>query len=459
MTDQSHVLQSSQLTADHEVATRTHRTADRMCLAGRRDLVALLAASGLAISTWALFPSTVESGIYVPLPEASTPLVADVNSAMEGVDSAMEAVAGSPVYAARWINAKLEALKSTTYGSVTLRYPSPVVNVSLVPLRSKLQALLMMLHSQSGDLDPAALEAKLQALLMLPDSVLAEVMQHPDLADLNKMLDAVFLGTSNLSGVKTELDKIDVTSVPGTSEQIQVIKVSGTPAYTVHSPALIKGTEDSAVSPLSAPPPPGEPMTMASQFEAVAGLIASAFTLAPSSEPLPPPLPPPLAPARLSAPALMLAPSSEQFIPPPAPTLRIRLRIRPRLRRRRSRPVPRRRPSTTSTQGTGSSLGRRRQNGTPTILPRPILPQPIPRHRRRERRLHLLQAREAPPNQVASQVVEAKPRRTTMKAAARARSLRCRRIAAHITSCSTTTLSGLQLDQAPAGCRRPGYRH
>ena len=83
--------------------------------------------------------------------------------------------------------------------------PSPVANVSQVSVRSKLQALLMMLYSQSGVVDPAALEAKLQALLTLPDSVLAQLMDHPDLADLNKTLDAVFQGTTDLSGVKTEL--------------------------------------------------------------------------------------------------------------------------------------------------------------------------------------------------------------------------------------------------------------
>ena len=110
------------------------------------------------------------------------------------------------------INANLVSSKPTTYGPVTVGYSSPAVAVSLVPLRSKLQALLMLLYSQSGDVDPAALEAKLQALLELPDSVLAQLMEHPDLADLNQMLDAVFLGTSDLSGVKTELDKIDVTS-------------------------------------------------------------------------------------------------------------------------------------------------------------------------------------------------------------------------------------------------------
>ena len=116
------------------------------------------------------------------------------------------------------------------------------------PLRSKLQALLMLLYSESGDVDLAALEAKLQALLQLPDSVLALLIQHPDLADLNEMLDAVFLGTSDLSGVNAELDKIDVTSVPGPSEKIDVVKVSGKPTYIVHSPAVQEGTDTAAGS-------------------------------------------------------------------------------------------------------------------------------------------------------------------------------------------------------------------
>jgi hypothetical protein len=55
--------------------------------------------------------------------------------------------------------------------------------------------------------DPAALEAKLRALLKLPDSVLAQLMEHPDLASLNELLDAVVLGKSDLPGLKTELDK------------------------------------------------------------------------------------------------------------------------------------------------------------------------------------------------------------------------------------------------------------
>jgi hypothetical protein len=278
--------------------------------AGRREFLVLLA-SGVAISAWALFPSTVESGIYVPLPEMSAPSPADV---------AKEAAVAGPVTVYRLINAKLLSSKPTMYGSATVRNrgPGPVVNVSAVPLRSKLQALLMLLYSQSGDVDPAALEAKLQALLKLPDSVLAQLMQHPDLADLNKMLDAVFQGTSDLSGVKTELDKIDVTSVPTPTEQIDVIKVNGKPAYIVHTPAAQKLTENVAGSPVSVPPAPGAPVTVTvlSQVLAPAGLIASAFALAPSSEPMTSAP----TPSTLIATDFTAAPSSEPMTSAPTPT-------------------------------------------------------------------------------------------------------------------------------------------
>jgi hypothetical protein len=276
--------------------------------AGRRGFLVLLA-SGVAINAWALFPSFDESELYVRFPEPSTPSAAEVNSAREGV-------AGSTVIASM-ASAKLAPSKPTMYELVTVRYPSPAVNVSLVPLRSKLRALLMLLYSQYGGVDLAALEAKLQALLDLPDSVLALLIQHPDLADLSEMLDAVFLATSDLSGVKTELDKIDVTSVPGPFEKIDVVKVNGKPAYIVHSPAAQTGTENAAGPAVSAPPPPGAQVTVTvvSQVEAPADPSATAFTVAPSSEPVSPPP----APAALSATAFTVAPSSEQFTPSPAP--------------------------------------------------------------------------------------------------------------------------------------------
>lgn len=215
MTDHSHLRQPSPLTAIRKVANRPHRTTDRIYIAGRRGLLVLLI-SGIAIEAWALFPSTVESPNYVRLPQASTPSVADLSSAKKGLASNTLELARANV---SLMDAKLVSSGPTMYELGTVRYSSPVVNMSLVPLRSKLQALLMLVYSQSGEVDPAALEAKLQALLQLPDSVLAQLMEHPDLADLNKMLDDVFLGTSDLSGVKTALDKIDVTPVPGTFER------------------------------------------------------------------------------------------------------------------------------------------------------------------------------------------------------------------------------------------------
>jgi hypothetical protein len=42
---------------------------------------------------------------------------------------------------------RLVSSMPTMCRSATVRYPSPVVNVSLLPLRSKLQALLMLLYS------------------------------------------------------------------------------------------------------------------------------------------------------------------------------------------------------------------------------------------------------------------------------------------------------------------------
>jgi len=252
MADKSHVWQSSPLTAVPKVANRPRRTADRRYLKDGRACLVLVATAAVATNAWALFRLPDESGPDVPRVTASPPSAADVNSARQGV-------AGNPLElsranAFRLMDADLVSSEPTMDGPAAW-YPSPVANVSQVSVRSKLQALLMMLSSQSGVVDPAALEAKLQALLTLPDSVLAQLMDHPDLADLNKLLDAVFLGTSDLSGVKTELDKIDVTSVPGPSEKIDVVKVNGKPAYIVHTSAVQMRTVDAAGSPVSAPVP------------------------------------------------------------------------------------------------------------------------------------------------------------------------------------------------------------
>jgi hypothetical protein len=317
MADKSHVWQSSPLTAVPKVANRPRRTADRRYLKDGRACLVLVATAAVATNAWALFRLPDESGPDVPRVTASPPSAADVNSARQGV-------AGNPLElsranAFRLMDADLVSSEPTMDGPAAW-YPSPVANVSQVSVRSKLQALLMMLSSQSGVVDPAALEAKLQALLTLPDSVLAQLMEHPDLADLNKTLDAVFLGTTDLSGVKTELDKIDVTSVPGPSEQIDVVQVNDKPAYIVHTSAVQNETEDAAGAPVSAlPPPPGAPVTVTvlSLVQAPARPSASTFPVAPTSQQL---APPPPAPAALSASTFTVAPTSQQLAPPPRPT-------------------------------------------------------------------------------------------------------------------------------------------
>ena len=52
--------------------------AEARAATGSRRVFLVLLASGVAISAWALFPKTVERGIYVPLPETSTPTAADL---------------------------------------------------------------------------------------------------------------------------------------------------------------------------------------------------------------------------------------------------------------------------------------------------------------------------------------------------------------------------------------------
>ncbi|OBF41129.1 hypothetical protein A5724_06060 [Mycobacterium sp. ACS1612] len=313
MAHQFAVRQSSLWTAIHNVANRPDRTAAHLYIKDGRACLVLVATAAVAINAWALFPSRGGSGADVQLPTASPPSAA-VKSALDGVVGGGIRFQGDTLT----LNAAVRLSSEPTEYGPAAWYPSPAADVSQVSLRSKLQALLMLLYSQSDIGDPAALEAKLQALLTLPDSVLAQLLEHPDLADLKKTLDAVFLGTTDLSAVKTELDKIDVTSVQGPSEKIDVVNVNGKPAYIVHTSADQMGAMDAAGSSMSAlPSPPGGPVTVTvvSLVLAPARQVMSAFTVAPTTEQLAPPP----APVSLSASAFTVAPTTEQLAPPPVP--------------------------------------------------------------------------------------------------------------------------------------------
>lgn len=296
--------------ADNQVASRPDRRLPSTELRGNssqvemgqgRQILALLAASGVVIAAWAVFPSFVESRKYVPLPQASDSVASDaIDDPGQGVFQGFAAKAA--------VFKTMSASGQTTDVRIGLESSNRVVVVQQVPVRSKLQALLLLLV-QSDDIERPALEAKIRALLELPDLALAELVRHPDLAELSAMLDSVFLGTSDVSHVKAELDKISVTSVPSASERIQVIAVSGKPAYEVRTPVKAE-----LVAAAAAP--------LASSFDETSpGTVVTTLAQEPSIAPLPPSEPPPtpmFEQARFVAPALELAPSIDEA-PPPAP--------------------------------------------------------------------------------------------------------------------------------------------
>ncbi|MGE2714585.1 hypothetical protein ACQI4L_11050 [Mycolicibacterium litorale] len=214
-----------------------------------------------------------------------------------------------------------------------MQYSKAAASIDVLPLRSKLQALLMMLYSHAGDyIDPIALQAKLEALLKLPDPVLAQLLHHPDLEALNGALDAVFHGTSDMSAVVTELDKIDVVTTSGPTEQIDVVRVNGEPTYVVHSPIVQPAPGNVAGPTMSAmPQPPGEfrvvslvdAPTAVSTFAAASSVQPPAPAAEPMARAMPvammapdvEPVSPPLEATTWNAPTVTVAPSAE-----PTPT-------------------------------------------------------------------------------------------------------------------------------------------
>lgn len=240
MTEQSEIQPLPPLTAIREpkvgeraAAHPIGHSATPLGITGKRGFLVLLV-SGVAINAWALFPSAVESGVYVPFSQGPPPVSAEANPVR---DAAGDLSASTSRISFRLMDTARMPAVPASYGSFS--QASRALAVSMVPLRSKLQALLMLLCSRYGhDVDVAALELKLQALLRLPDSLLAQLIEHPDLVDLVTVLDAVFRDSNDLSGIRTELDKIGITSTTGPTEQIDIVTISGRQAYIVYSPAV-----------------------------------------------------------------------------------------------------------------------------------------------------------------------------------------------------------------------------
>ncbi|MGU3499873.1 hypothetical protein [Mycobacterium sp. C31M] len=278
-----------------------------------REIIAVLVVSGVVVSSWALFPSAIESTTYVPLPEVSLPGALSINQDEPGRQ------AGLPPIALSRNNVDVDANVISVAGKPQIRYASAVIDVSVIPIRSKLEALLRILHAQMDELDAAELGAKIEALLELPDSVLVQLLQHPDLVGLNVVLDSVFYGTSGVGDIKTQLDKVDVATVPGAGDQVQVVKVSEHVAFTVRTPTADEGVTTSIVAAESVPTAAEALMTVAVRFDELAGVIVSTFTTAapPPPAPLPAPAPMTMMAQFEFAPAPIAAPVSVDVAPPP----------------------------------------------------------------------------------------------------------------------------------------------
>lgn len=284
---------------------------DRKRIVDGRELLALGAASCVVVAAWAGFPSLVDGNVFIPLPQASAPSATNlVKQGVHPVDGPTNASVATDIS----LSSEPTAMSTAVNGHAALRNSGGVVDASLIPLRSKLEALLYMLN-RFDEVDQPALKAKIQALLDLPDFALSQLMQHPDLANFSRLLDDVFAGRADVSGVEIELGKVEVSTVPGTSDRVHVIKVSGNPAYTVTTPIGEGRTRSNAVPPTPAPPP-GEPVQMAFELDAVSATGVTAFAPTASTEELPPPQTPPQ--ARMAGPVLEPVPSIEE-LPPPSP--------------------------------------------------------------------------------------------------------------------------------------------
>ncbi|MGB3482206.1 MAG: hypothetical protein WBB07_08315 [Mycobacterium sp.] len=140
-----------------------------------------------------------------------------------------------------------------------------------VPLKTKLQGLFALLMSETDEAARTALLTKLQVLLSLPDAALQQVLQHPDLLDFNRMLDAALLGQADLGWIENQLGEVDVVPVTTT---IHRIDVRGKPAFLLDSTATAQansgGPSEPVLKALPATPSESPPAPMMVSQAAVA---------------------------------------------------------------------------------------------------------------------------------------------------------------------------------------------
>ena len=326
MIDTSHFRGSSFLTVIGKSAGQTRPTPIRIYLGGRRGFLVALT-SVVAIQTWALFPAS-EQGAYVRLPDVPGAVAAAVKSATKGViDGPLNALG---LVGTDLVNLTQPALTRNVGASSSeaAAYPGLSGAVDIVPVKVKLQALLTLLASEADSAKRVDLQAILLAMLKLPEEVLLQVLQHPDLVDFNKMLTAVFLGDTDLWWIEFQLTKIAVVPVTTTTSRIDV---GGAPAFVFDS--AVAARPENGGSPTAGlralPPSPSPQQAPASiqapvQFSVPASVPDAVATpmvaLAPATIDVQP------SPPVVSADVMTVAPSPD---PIPAPSVERSLTLAP----------------------------------------------------------------------------------------------------------------------------------
>ncbi len=340
MSETPRVRKTAPWVAIRKVVDHPELIGDHMSTGARRGFLLFLV-SGIAIQTWALIPSTVPSGIYVALPDMTKVVAAEIGSPKRGIGTTGSIDVRSVV------STESVELKTLTGARVGMAPgPQMTANPQLfgalgeVPVKAKLQALLILLTSRFGGRDVSALIDKLRALLALPDSALAAVLGLPEMRDLSRLLDAASLGAVDLPRITTEMGKIAVTSAPATPYQMQ-IAVNGRPTASVD----MRYVRSDFAAPLAAAAPatapagfvnvePGvsivadaitasvlravEPVAATPMLATMAApeVFAATLEAVPTTEPAPPPPPPPvsIAPETFAPTTVTAAP--ETFSPP-----------------------------------------------------------------------------------------------------------------------------------------------
>jgi hypothetical protein len=202
--------------------------------------------------------------------------------------------------------------------------------LNIVPVKVKLQALLTLLASEADSAKRVDLQAILLAMLKLPEDVLLQVLQHPDLVDFNKMLTAVFLGDTELWWIELQLTRIAVVPVTTTASRIDV---GGQPAFVFDAAVAARpengGASTAGLRALSAPPSPQQAPVSVPDPAAVTMMTPATINVQPSDPvvsatvmtvaPTPDPIPAPSAERSITSVDTTSTPSADPT--PPEPTV------------------------------------------------------------------------------------------------------------------------------------------